>query len=207
MYNSPLFSASSSFDGGRSVLEAVTNHMLDLMKLKSGDLYEHALRVGNYAGATAVYMRLPANEITDIRYAGILHDIGLIAMPNDILAKKPYLSRRELSLYKKHPDLGANMLESSPECLPLIPFIRYHHENWDGTGFPKHLKNVNIPLGARIISVCSYFDSTIYSAPDFKTKTKTEVTRDIFSGSGILFDPEVITAFIKVIFHSSNIAD
>jgi len=150
-------------------------------------------------------MRLPSNEIMLIRYAGLLHDIGLLCIPNHILAKVPYLSRRELSLYKKHPELGANMLESIPGCQDLLPYIRSHHERWDGTGYPKHLKNVNIPLGARIISVASYYDNTIYSSPDFKMKSIKELTRDIMTGSGILFDPEVISAFLKVILHSNSI--
>ena len=77
--------------------------------------------------------------------------------------------------------------------------------DWDGTGFPKHLKNVNIPLGARIIAVADYYDTAIYSSPDFSEKTKAEVTREIFSGSSILFDPEVIAAFIKVLFHKTDL--
>ena len=71
--------------------------------------------------------------------------------------------------------------------------------------WPKHLKNVNIPLGARIIAVADYYDTAIYSSPDFSEKTKAEVTREIFSGSSILFDPEVIAAFIKVLFHKTDL--
>ena len=205
MYSSSLFQSPGTFKETQNALETVTGHFIDILRLKSGDLYDHSVRVSNYAGATAVYMRLPANEITLIRYAGLLHDIGLLSIPNQILAKVPYLSRRELSLYKRHPELGANMLESVPGCQDLLPYIRSHHERWDGTGYPKHLKNVNIPLGARIISVASYYDEMIYSSPDFKSKSMTEVSRDIMTGSGILFDPEVISAFLKVLFHSNTI--
>ncbi len=205
MYSSSLFQNSVTFQETQNTLEMVTSHFTELLRLKSKDLYEHSVRVANYAGATAVYMRLPANDITLIRYAGLLHDIGLLSIPNSILSKVPYLSRRELSLYKKHPELGINMLESTPGCQDLLPFIRSHHERWDGTGYPKHLKNVNIPLGARIISVASYYDETIYSSPDFKTKSIKEVTREIMTGSGILFDPEVTSAFLKVLFHSNTI--
>lgn len=97
------------------------------------------------------------------------------------------------------------MMESVPGCQDLLPYIRCHHERWDGTGYPKHLKNVNIPLGARIISVASYYDDMVYSSPDFKTKDMTEISRDIMTGSGILFDPEVVSAFLKVLFHSTTI--
>ncbi len=77
----------------------------------------------------------------------------------------------------------------------LIPLIRFHHERWDGTGYPKHLKKINIPLGARIIALASYF----------KHKDRPEVSRAIFSGSGILFDPDVVSAFLNVVFHNLKI--
>lgn len=205
MYSSSLFQSPGTFRDTQNILDSIVTSFSELLRLKSQELYDHSVRVSNYAGATAVYMRLPSNEIMLIRYAGLLHDIGLLCIPNHILAKVPYLSRRELSLYKKHPELGANMLESIPGCQDLLPYIRSHHERWDGTGYPKHLKNVNIPLGARIISVASYYDNTIYSSPDFKMKSIKELTRDIMTGSGILFDPEVISAFLKVFLHSNSI--
>ena len=206
MYSSSLFQSAYTSKNNRYRLDAIVSHFLDLLHMKSERLYEHAVRVSNHSAATAVYMRLPTDDIRLIRYAGLLHDIGLLCVPNSILDKNPYLSRRELQLYKKHPDLGANMLETCPGCQELIPYIRFHHERWDGTGFPKHLKKVNIPLGARIISLASYYDDVIFSSPDFKNKSKADVTRDIFSGSGILFDPDVISAFIKVIFHDTTIS-
>ncbi len=204
MYSSSLFQNPATFRETQEALDKITSHFIELMRLKSEDLYKHSVRVSNYAGATAVYMRLPSNEITLIRYAGFLHDIGLISLPNQVLSKAPYLSRRELTLFKKHPELGANMLESIPGCQDLLPYLRSHHERWDGTGFPRHLKNVNIPLGARIIAVADYYDTTIYSTPDFKSRTKEDISTELFSGSGILFDPEVVSAFLKVLFHKSE---
>ncbi len=204
MYSSSLFQSPTTFRETQETLERITSHFVALMQLKSEELYTHSVRVSNYAGATAVYMKLPSNEITLIRYAGFLHDIGLLSIPNKILAKAPYLSRRELTLYKKHPDLGANMLESIPGCQDLLPYIHCHHERWDGSGFPKHLKNVNIPLGARIIAVADYYDNMIYSAPDFKDRGAADISRELFSGSGLLFDPEVVSSFLKVLFPKND---
>lgn len=200
MYTFSLFQTPAAFSGVRDTLEDIALHFTYLMRLKSQALYEHSVRVANLAGATALYMKLPANEVTLIHYAGLLHDVGLLTMPNKILTKYPYLSTREQQLFKKHPDLGANMLETNPACQDLIPYIRFHHEHWNGGGYPKHLKNVNIPLGARILSVATYYDCTIFSAPDFRTKTKSEVTQAIFSGSGTLFDPETVIAFLNVLY-------
>lgn len=183
----------------------VINHLLFLMRIKSVSLYEHSQRVSNLAAATAIYMRLIANEITLIRNAGLLHDIGLICVPNHVLTNYPYVSKRDIQVYKRHPDLGANILESCPGMEDLIPLIRFHHERWDGTGYPKHLKKINIPLGARIIALASYYDDVIFSSPNFKHKDRPEVSRAIFSGSGILFDPDVVSAFLNVVFHNLKI--
>ena len=98
MYSSSLFQNPISFRETQNMLETITLHFADLLRLKSAALYDHSVRVSNYAAATAVYMKLPSNEITLIRYAGLLHDIGLLSLPNQILSKAPYLSRRELSL-------------------------------------------------------------------------------------------------------------
>lgn len=201
MFSSSLFQSPDSFAGVRESLEELSLRLTYLMRMKSQGLYEHAVRTANFAASTALSMKLPAAEVTLIRYAGLLHDVGLLTMPNRLLDRAPYLSTREAQLYKKHPDLGANMLESAPACQEILPYIRFHHERWDGTGYPKHLKQANIPLGARILAVTSYYDSEIYSAPDFREKTKAEVTRLLFAGSGSAFDPDVVTAFLKVLYH------
>lgn len=200
MYTSSLFQSPAAFGSIRDELEDIVLHFTYLMRLKSQQLYEHSVRVANFAGTTALYMRLPSNEVTLIHYAGLLHDIGLLTMPNRILERYPNLTTREYQLYKKHPELGANMLETNPACQDLIPYIRFHHEQWNGSGYPKHLQNVNIPIGARIIAIASFYDSKIYSAPDFHLKSRSEVSQAIFSGSGTLFDPEITLSFLKILY-------
>lgn len=157
MYPTSIFQSAELSIDDKNKLNMVINHLLFLMRIKSVSLYEHSQRVSNLAAATAIYMRLTANEITLIRNAGLLHDIGLICVPNHVLTNYPYVSKRDIQVYKRHPDLGANILESCPGMEDLIPLIRFHHERWDGTGYPKHLKKINIPLGARIIALASYF--------------------------------------------------
>lgn len=198
MYPTSIFQSAELSIDDKNKLNMVINHLLFLMRIKSVSLYEHSQRVSNLAAATAIYMRLTANEITLIRNAGLLHDIGLICVPNHVLTNYPYVSKRDIQVYKRHPDLGANILESCPGMEDLIPLIRFHHERWDGTGYPKHLKKINIPLGARIIALASYYDDVIFSSPNFKHKDRPEVSRAIFSGSGILFDPDVVSAPHKI---------
>ncbi len=183
-------------EGAASETTAV---FLDLLKKKNQSVYIHSQQVANYAVSTAAKMRLPANEIERIKIAALLHDIGKLAVPNPILDKLPYLSTRELSVYKNHCNAGSSMLENMPEFHDIIPYIRYHHERWDGQGFPKRLKGVNIPLGARIISVADYYDR--YANPcakKWQKSTKTALT-EIINRSGADFDPGVVKAFCNAL--------
>ena len=144
-------------------------------------------------------MGLPAAEIETIQSAALLHDIGLLTLPTVALHKMPFLTRREQALYKKHPDLGSNMLETIPACQHIIPYIRHHHERWDGTGFPKHLRGVNIPLGARIIAVADYYEQITNPSAENWAKTKQEALNELFSASGLLFDPSIVRVFIDIL--------
>ena len=87
----------------------------------------------------------------------------------------------------------------------LIPLIRFHHERWDGTGYPETPEKDQYSFVARIIALASYYDDVIFSSPNFKHKDRPEVSRAIFSGSGILFDPDVVSAFLNVVFHNLKI--
>lgn len=91
------------------------------------------------------------------------------------------------------------MLENIPCCHDIIPYIVHHHERWDGSGYPKHLRGANIPFGARIIAVADYYDAIINPSADFWAKTKQQAVRELFSASGLLFDPEIVKAFIDTL--------
>lgn len=180
-------------------LDAITAELLRFIQLKSQRLYMHSLQVANYSVSTATKMALPKSEIEQIKYAALLHDVGLLFVSNNLLAKMPYLNRTEKALYKRHAAAGGNMLENIPCCQDIIPYIRYHHERWDGSGFPKHLRGDNIPFGARIIAVADYYDTIINPSTEFWAKTKQQAVRELFSASGLLFDPEVVKAFIETL--------
>jgi len=180
-------------------LDTMTANLLQLIQLKSQRLYMHSLQVANYSMSTAAKLGLPKSEIEQIHYAALLHDVGLLAVSNVLLSKMPYLSTRELATYKRHAVIGSNILENIPCCQDIIPYIRYHHERWDGSGYPKHLRGANIPFGARIISVADYYDTIINPSTNLWAKTKHQATRELFSASGILFDPEIVKAFIETL--------
>ena len=148
-------------------LDAITAELLNFIQLKSQRLYMHSLQVANYSVSVAAKLTLPKSEIEQVKYAALLHDVGLLFVSNTLLAKMPYLNRSEKAQYKRHAAAGGNMLENIPCCQDIVPYIRYHHEHWDGSGFPKHLRGANIPLGARIIAVADYYDMIINPSAEF----------------------------------------
>ena len=180
-------------------LDGITAELLNFIQLKSQHLYMHSLQVANYSVSIAAKLMLPKSEIEQIKYAALLHDVGLLVVSNTLLVKIPYLNRSEMAQYKRHAAAGGNMLESIPCCQDIVPYIRYHHEHWDGSGFPKHLRGANIPLGARVIAVADYYDMIINPSTEFWAKTKKQAVRELFSSSGLLFDPEVVKAFIEIL--------
>lgn len=183
----------------RESLDAITADLLQFIQLKSHRLYMHSLQVANYSVSVAAKLALPKSEIEQIKHAALLHDVGLLFVSNTLLAKIPYLNRSEKAMYKRHAAAGGNMIENIPCCQDIIPYIVYHHERWDGSGFPKHLRGTNIPLGARIIAVADYYDTIINPSTEFWAKTKTQAVRELFSASGLLFDPEIVKAFIETL--------
>lgn len=180
-------------------LDTITAELLKFIQLKNQRQYMHSLQVANYSVSIAAKLALPKSEIEQIKHAALLHDVGLLFVSNTLLAKIPYLNRRENAQYKRHAAAGGNMLENIPCCQDIVPYIRYHHERWDGSGFPKHLRGANIPFGARIIAVADYYDRIINPSTELWAKTKQQAVRELFSASGILFDPEVVKAFIETL--------
>lgn len=199
MYMLSLMQPSGLYELEKDSLEAVSAQLLQMLQMKNYHLYTHSLQVANYAVSIAAKLGLPINEIEQIRHAAFLHDLGMLTIPNAVLQKMPYLNRQEMSKYKQHPANGANMIENYPCCQAILPYIRYHHERWDGTGYPKHLRGANIPLGARIIAVADYYDTIINPSTESWAKTKKDAKQELFSASGLLFDPDVVKAFIDVL--------
>lgn len=199
MYTLTLMQAPELYTGGTESMNEMIASLLHLLELKNAKLYLHSQQVANYAVSTAAKMRLPREEIERIRLGAMLHDIGHLTVPNAVLAKNPYLSTRENTVYKNHCNAGSYMLENIPFCQELIPYIRYHHERWDGKGYPKRLKGVNIPLGARIIAVVNHYDRFINPCTQNWVKTKEEAVKELLSLSGMAFDHEVVKSFIEAL--------
>lgn len=199
MYMLTLMQDPESYTNNAETLQSILTGLMHLIELKNPNLHLHSQQVANYAVSIAAKMRLPREEIERIRIAAMLHDLGHLTVPNAVLAKMPYLSTRELSVFKNHCNAGSYMLENIASCQELIPYIRYHHERWDGKGYPKRLKGVNIPLGARIIAVANHYDRFINPCTQMWVKTKDDAVKELLSLSGMAFDSDVVKAFIEAL--------
>ena len=135
------------------------------------------------------------NEIKMIQYAAMLHDAGQISIPDKVLMKKGELTCKELDIVKTHPRKGANVLSKSKALKPIVPIILYHHENYNGTGYPKGLKKDEIPVAARIMAVVSAFEAMILEKPYRKALSINDAVSEVKKNAGIQFDPKVVDAF------------
>jgi HD-GYP domain-containing protein (c-di-GMP phosphodiesterase class II) len=136
-------------------------------------------------------------EIKMLQYAAMLHDAGQISIPEKVLSKRGELSGEELDIIKKHPTKGANILSKFKPLKPIVPIILYHHENYDGTGYPKGLKGEEIPLTARILAVVSAFEAMITQKPYRRALSISAAVKEVKNNSGTQFDPGIVEVFCE----------
>ena len=159
---------------------------------RSHETQEHCQRMLEMAQKFGQIVNLNGIERNNLKLIARLHDIGKIAIPNSILNKPGELSEEEWELIKKHPEIGYRIALSSPELAPIAETILYHHERWDGTGYPLGLKGESIPLISRIIALADAYDVMINGRPYKKAMEKTEVWKEIEKCSGTQFDPDLV---------------
>lgn len=158
----------------------------------------HTKRVMNYAVAIGKELGLSESELEALKLAAILHDIGKIGIRDNILLKQTKLTEDEAMIMNMHPKYGAEILGHIKQLKDVIPGMRGHHERYDGTGYPDHLRGEEIPLFARIIAVADAFDAMTTDRPYRKALNKELVYEELRRFSGRHFDPQVVNAFIKV---------
>jgi putative two-component system response regulator len=155
----------------------------------------HVERVRNNAMAIARQLGWTEPQQSQLAYGSILHDIGKIHILGSVLSKTSPLNEDEWEEMKKHPTIGAQMIENISYLKPAIPIIRFHHERWDGTGYPHGLAGEEIPLGARIVAVADSLDAMITDRAYRPRLTADEGFEEIVRCSGTQFDPTVVKAF------------
>jgi len=169
-----------------------------LLDAKSPHTYTHSEKFVRIVLAVAEEMRLPREEIRNLRYAALLPDTGKFSIPDEILRKRGDLSKKEFNIIKKQHLESLKILEPLEFLKPVIPIIMYHHERYDGTGYPKGLKGKQIPIGARVMAVVDAFEAMVSSRPYKDAGVgMQQALKEIENNKGRQFDPEVVEAFIS----------
>jgi HD-GYP domain-containing protein (c-di-GMP phosphodiesterase class II) len=169
--------------------------------LEAKDRYTagHSQRVSRFAMMIARGLELPGPEVRTIGQIGLLHDIGKIGMDERVLNKPGKLTREEFEMVKQHPVIGAQILAPVRSLEGHLSGIRYHHESWDGTGYPDGLKAEAIPFPARIICVADSFDAMTSTRPYRPGRTLEEAVIEMRRCSGMQFDLRCVEAFISIL--------
>ncbi len=167
----------------------------------------HSLTVAKLAKATARQMAMDEKSAQTIYHAAILHDIGKIGNTDVVLDRLGKLSPKEVSAIQKHPDLGADILKPLTFLGDIESLVRSHHELFNGKGYPDGKKGDQIPLGARILTVCDVFETMITGRPSLPKKDLASALTALKQGVGTRFDPDVVQAFFSMIQNNQSILE
>ena len=181
-------------------------HLLDVVSslastIDAKDTYTkgHSAAVSRYSEALARAINLPENEVERIKLGAILHDIGKIGIPEQVLRKPTMLSDDEWQIMKQHPVIGADkVLKPNKALHDLIPMVKYHHEHIDGSGYPYGLKGDKIPMSARIVAVADAFHALISDRPYRKGLSVSKACEILKMGAGVQWDKELVRQFIVI---------
>jgi diguanylate cyclase (GGDEF)-like protein len=172
--------------------------LLRVLHERDSDLGKHLAGVADLAEMVGRRMRVPAEQLETLRQAAELHDVGKVAIPEQILRKPGPLTEAEWEFVRRHTLIGERVLAEAPALGPASRLVRSTHERFDGTGYPDRLAGHDIPLGARIIAVCDAFEAMTSERSYARALTVEEAHRELFRCAGTQFDPEVVEAFSAV---------
>ena len=165
---------------------------------RHADSGSHSERVALFAGRIAEQLGLPAEQVELTRIAGSLHDLGKLAIPEELLRKPGSLTGEERRVLQRHPQIGYRML-ASLGVEPIADWVLHQSERWDGCGYPEGLSRDAIPFGSRIVFVADAFDSMTSTRPYRPALRRAEALRELERCSGSQFDPEVVEAFLETV--------
>ncbi len=190
--------APRSDDTGRRHADVVAS-LTSALRAKDPQTKDHAERCSWYTGELAAELGLADTEISVLRVASLLHDIGKIVVPDEILLKPGPLNATEMKRMRRHPTDGANTLSNVPTAAEAVPVILHHHERFDGAGYPDGLSGEDIPIGARILLVADAFDAMTFDRPYRKAMPVADAIAELTRFSGTQFDPTIVDAFLAVL--------
>ena len=170
--------------------------LLEALALREPELYEHLEGVGSLAVESGRMLGLRRDELDDLARAAQLHDLGKLAVPDEILQKPGPLDEREWAFIRQHTLVGERILRASPGLRSIATIVRSSHEHWDGNGYPDKLVGEDIPLASRIVSACDAFHAMISNRPYQAARTQEEALNELMRLAGSQFDPDVVRVVV-----------
>jgi response regulator RpfG family c-di-GMP phosphodiesterase len=179
----------------RLMQDATVDLAIATLETRDPEIARHCLRVAELASRLTRQLGRGPQEIELVRIAGALHDLGMIGVPDGVLNQPGTLAAEDWEVMRRHPDVGADLINDHPALAAAAPIVRHHHERWDGSGYPVGLGGTVIPLGARVVAVAESLDTMtnnqLYRA---SAVTTGDAIREISQHSGSWYDPTVVDA-------------
>ncbi|HET7637502.1 MAG TPA: HD-GYP domain-containing protein [Ktedonobacteraceae bacterium] len=195
LLNYPLVQEQSE-QGRRQLFTDAISRLVYALKAKDLHLYRHCYRVQQLTHFLTKSLNLPSGLVARMHTAALFHDIGKLSISNKLLHKVSSLTRQEFEQIKKHPTQGAMILNRQGIFEGVVPMVQFHHEHWNGYGYPHGLQGQAIPLGARIIAIADAFEvMTSTCRPYQKQRTPLEALAELRRCAGTQFDPNLVDIF------------
>jgi len=175
------------------------NALLAAVAAKDPYTSQHAQKVAELSEAVAEKMGFDKRSMLNLHYAALLHDVGKIGVPMYVLGKEDRLEKEELEVIRRHPGISAEILKSVSFLQRIVPVVRHHHENVDGTGYPDGLKGEEIPLESRILAVADAYDAMTSNRPYRDAITQERALTLIAERAGTQFDIDVVSIFTEIL--------
>ena len=172
--------------------------MANIIEMRDAETRHHIDRVREVAMIFGEALDWDKQSKVVLEFGAILHDIGKIMVPKNILNKDSEFTPEEWEIMRQHPEAGAKMLEGIDHLKPAIPFVLYHHERWDGNGYPEGLSGEDIPLEGRIMAIVDAYDALRNKRPYQAGVSKEEAINKIQEGSRVHFDPYLVRKFLEI---------
>ena len=192
---------------GRIAREAMTAALTSAIVSLPGHRGQPSAVISSIVMALARQLDLPEAEVDRLRIAAILHDVGKIAVPEEVLEKRGTLTSEEWRTVVQHPRIGQVILEQAAALKDAVPIILHHHERYSGHGYPLGLRGTEIPMGARIIAIADAYDAMTHDRPHRRAMSHAAAVKEIRRQSGIQFDPELVTLFCDMFSEVPPIPD
>jgi len=165
-------------------------------------MHGHSEQVARLATGVALLLGLTSDAVERVGHGALLHDLGKLAIPQQILQKGGELDDSEWEVLAEHPVIGERILRRIPQLAPIAPIVRHEHEHWDGSGYPDGLAGGQIPIGSRIVLACDAYGAMTTERPYRAALTSAQAVDELRARSGTQFDPQIIVALLDLLGHA-----